>query len=64
VALPIGYEIVRKEVEFCDVKTKRKKERLKSAKMNILETWCNWPWIIKSCSSIFLLIVGLIQKQI
>jgi hypothetical protein len=27
-ALTIGYEIIRKDVEFCDVETKRKKERL------------------------------------
>ena len=64
VALPIGYEIVKKDVEFCDVKTKRKKERLKSAKMNILETWYSLPWIIKSCSNISLQIVGLAQRQI
>jgi len=63
VALPIGYEIVKKDVEFCDVETKRKKERLKSVKMNILETWYNWQWIITSCSSLSLQIVGLAQRQ-
>jgi hypothetical protein len=64
VAIPSGYEIVKKDVAFCDVKTKRKKERLKSAKMNILETWYNLPWIIKSYSNISLQIVGLAQRQI
>jgi hypothetical protein len=32
VALPIGYEIVRKDVEFCDVKTKRKKRKAQISK--------------------------------
>lgn len=63
VALPIGYEIIKKDVAFCNVETKRKKERLKSAKMNYLESWYNLPWIIKFCSNISLQIVGLVQKQ-
>jgi hypothetical protein len=32
VALPIGYEIVKKDVEFCDVETKRKKRKAKISK--------------------------------
>jgi hypothetical protein len=32
VALPIGYEIVKKDVEFCDVKTKRKKRKAQISK--------------------------------
>jgi hypothetical protein len=32
VALPIGYEIVKKDVEFCDVETKRKKRKAQISK--------------------------------
>jgi hypothetical protein len=62
VALPIGYEVVKKDVVLM-LKQKEKKERLKSVKMNILKTWYKLPWIIKSCSTISLQIVGLTQRQ-
>ena len=32
VALPIGYEVVKKDVEFCDVETKRKKRKTQISK--------------------------------
>lgn len=37
IALPIAYEVINKDLHFCDVKTKKRKSNHQQLKINILE---------------------------
>ena len=36
ISLPIGYEIVRKEIQYCDVKTKKERRKSGTTKNELL----------------------------